>query len=95
MSDKPIFLEELNLAIIVKEKADYSVDYEVYKAYEQINGFELDELVVKGYVKWDGCSNWEFSNLLHFCSKEEIENLSVAMRKCWDLTAELCPNWLS
>jgi hypothetical protein len=52
-----------------------------------------------GSVKWDGCSNWTVgyndsrAYLMHFCSREQLENLGKVMARCWDLTRELCPNW--
>lgn len=53
-----------------------------------------------GSVKWDGCSNWTVGYndtqvyMMHFCSREQLENLGKVMAKCWDLTKELCPHWI-
>jgi hypothetical protein len=53
-----------------------------------------------GHVKWDGCSNWTIgyndsrAYLMHFCSREKLENLGKVLAKCWDLTAKLCSKWL-
>ena len=55
------------------------------------------EPYLSGGVKWDGCSNWQFDEqercMLHACYREGLLRLGEVMARCWDWTAELCPNW--
>ena len=59
----------------------------------------LDEAqpYLHGAVKWDGCSDWHFDEQdrceLHGCSKEDVQRFGAVMAICWDMTAELCPQW--
>ena len=50
-----------------------------------------------GYVKWNGCSNWAFDEdkicMLHFCERNELNQISQVMIACWDWTKELLPTW--
>jgi hypothetical protein len=50
-----------------------------------------DALVrLQGYVKWDGCSNWNGVKF-HVCSKKELIEIGAIMAACHDITAELLP----
>lgn len=55
------------------------------------------EPYLHGDVKWDGCSNWHFDQqdrvMLHGCSRGGVHRFGEVMARCWDWTAELCPNW--
>jgi hypothetical protein len=55
------------------------------------------EVYFHGFVKWDGCSNWHIDEqdrvMLHGCSREDLTNLGEVLARCWDMTAELLPNW--
>ncbi len=44
-----------------------------------------------GWVKWDGCSNWEVDGYFHSCSRAELEQLGQVLARCWDWAAELLP----
>lgn len=50
-----------------------------------------------GSVKWDGCSNWLFDAqercMIHGCTRGDLTRLGEVLTRCWDWTAELCPNW--
>lgn len=51
-----------------------------------------------GSVKWDGCSNWTFTDnaegvMIHGCSRADVRRIGDILGICWDLTAELCENW--
>lgn len=56
------------------------------------------EVYLSGFVKWDGCSNWEFNAqeecMLHFCDRDSLGYISKIMQKCYDITAEYCPKWI-
>jgi hypothetical protein len=59
----------------------------------------LDEadLFLHGYVKWDGCSNWHFDEqddvMIHFCERDQMENIGKILTKCYDLTKNLIGSW--
>lgn len=63
---------------------------------------EPDELKQKGIpliigeIKWDGCSNWDFSPppdpcKFHGCDREDLFNIGQVLLKCWDIAKELMP----
>ncbi len=58
---------------------------------------EEADLYLHGYVKWDGCSNWHFDEqddvMLHFCEREQMENIGKILTKCYDLTEGLIGSW--
>lgn len=50
-----------------------------------------------GYIKWDGCSNWDCQDQVHFCGKKEamssMKNFQSLIEKLYDYTAELMPEY--
>lgn len=57
---------------------------------------EEAEVTVTGFVKWDGCSNWDFKTsecMMHFCEREQMVQLGELLGRLYDMTAELCPHW--
>ena len=63
-----------------------------------VDQIEEAEIYASGSVKWDGCSNWRFDEqdrvMLHGCNKDHLLNLGKILAECWEMTADLCPNWL-
>jgi putative heme iron utilization protein len=61
------------------------------------DNLEDAELFLSGHVKWDACSNWNFdaqeSCMIHFCEKQQAENIGVVLGRLYDIAAELIPNW--
>lgn len=55
------------------------------------------EIAISGSVKWDGCSNWDFSseemNMFHGCSREDLINIGLILGEAWVWTRELIDNW--
>ena len=51
------------------------------------------EVFVSGYIKWDGCANLQFEDkgYLHFCSKEEAENVGKMFGRLYDLAKSMLP----
>lgn len=51
------------------------------------------EVFCKGYVKWDGCSNWHFPDfekcMFHACTMQQLEVLSSLPIKCWEHASEV------
>ncbi len=52
---------------------------------------EADEPMVSGSVKWDGCSNWNTEECLHFCCRNQAKDLGDILAACYDWAAELMP----
>lgn len=58
---------------------------------------EEASLWAHGYVKWDGCSNWDFDIAkkykLHACTRKELTRIGSILTICWDWTKAICPDW--
>lgn len=87
------------LCTIAAEVGEAHVDFKVY----EIVAWTPDELVyesvdetlagarvfIKGYVKWDHCSNWEFDGGVHGCNQEHLLRLGQIPAACWEWAKEL------
>ena len=75
---------------IYAEPGEYKVEYEVFEEDD------TDGPLIMGYVKWDGCSNWEFPSvelgMFHGCHRSNLTDFGELMAKCWDMTVDLCEN---
>jgi hypothetical protein len=71
------------------------VDGEEVIVMSESNMFEQDGLIIRGHVKWTGCSNWETNPdcMLHGCGKEGLTRIGDILGICWDLTKEYCDHW--
>lgn len=86
--------------IVVAETGEYDINFTIYEfQYGGIGGQKptVEELsrsdqIAKGYVKWDGCSEWDVEGW-HACSKKQLKDMSEIFSRCWDMASELCPNW--
>lgn len=40
-----------------------------------------------GFIKWDGCSNWNFGGdmMVHFCCMEHMQQLTNAVQECHEI----------
>ena len=65
---------------------------ENWTAYDKEPNTESE--ILRGYVKWDGCTNWETAKgrMVHCCYREEIASFGDILGQCYDL-GKLCPNW--
>ena len=65
---------------------------------DPVDTFDESEVYVSGSVRRDGCSNWHFDEqdraMLHGCTKFDLLNLGKILAECWEMTSDLCPNWL-
>ena len=50
------------------------------------------EVVLQGYVKWDGCCDFDVLKS-HFCSKGEVENFAALLVKIHEIAAHVIPSW--
>lgn len=78
--------------------------------YQKGNDWTADptesKVILEGYVKWDGCSNWDFHpadtgaepdgtqhrHMKHGCTKEDLTNYGVLLGRLWDLGSKI-PHW--
>jgi hypothetical protein len=49
---------------------------------------EIDPFM-RGFRKWDGCTQWDWSSNMHEDSAEELEELFRAVRKTHEIAAEI------
>ncbi len=52
---------------------------------------------LRGSIKWDGCSNWEFPDtsncMLHFCGQNDATSIGRLMTRMYEITAEKMPKF--
>ncbi len=83
------------------DAAEHVANFKVFKveaAYGEGDDFVIsdEELRLSGYVKWDGCSNWDYhteNDMAHFCDVEGLHqfcSLQIWLySKAADLMVEL------
>lgn len=90
--------------------APISIGFVVCRAWNHDDGlcFETDEchetkefdeaeVLLDGFVKWDGCSNWRFSPndrdnyAFHFCTVKQAEDIGRLLRRLYEIAAEMMP----
>lgn len=59
-----------------------SINYKITRADRDKNS-----LIIDGFVKWDGCSNWKFPEqdhiMFHACTLEGLDEYAYLMKFCW------------
>ena len=74
----------------------HHVDYEIYEENDCCNPHEPVKPIISGFVKWDGCSNWDFPStkdcMFHGCERSDLTDFGELMAICHDMTCELCEN---
>jgi len=59
---------------------------------EETSIIEEAEDYVHGFIKWDGCSNWEYSKdtdiMIHFCGSNEAEFAAKVIPLCYKIASE-------
>ena len=83
--------------IVVAETEEYTIHFNVYSLEWEgqkpsVEELENSESMAEGYVKWDGCSEWDIKGW-HSCSKKNLKDISEILSRCWDMAGTLCPNW--
>ena len=64
---------------------DYFAEYEIYEA---------EDMIYKGSVKWDGCSNWnEIDGCIHFCDTYQIDAFAQAFKHCYAHASKVITKW--
>ena len=95
MTDKETLIEgngHILFQIEFKEGSyETSVEFTVYEAtgWAGDNNEIVDtEHYLTGYVKWDGCSHFNFGNndgYMHLCGKHDWESLKDVMDALWEV----------
>lgn len=44
--------------------------------------------VISGSVKWDGCSNVKYHQIMHYCEPHQFRNQNEILRQCYNTCAE-------
>lgn len=50
---------------------------------------------LRGHVKWDGCSNWDFCThecMMHFCEREDMVAVGELLGRLYDMS-KMVPHW--
>lgn len=84
--------EELSDYVVIEHCHDHYIEFEVYECQHS----QLDEIIfMKGYVRWDGCSNWDFEDRypLHFCRPKDAEIFALLIKKLYEFAAKLMPDY--
>ncbi len=66
-----------------------------FTVYEHTLYEEAPDPLFLGSIKWDGCSNWDFSKqncALHFCGRNKAVEFGVFLGKLYEWAAELMPD---
>jgi hypothetical protein len=71
-----------------------------YRSKSDANRWVTDlseaEVEVEGFVRWDGCSNFDFmpdsATMTHFCGKTAAVNLGVMLGRVYDAAKGLIPD---
>lgn len=50
------------------------------------------ELFLSGFVKWDGCSNWDIGQK-HFCGVQEAEGIGKLLRQLYEIAGQTLPEY--
>jgi hypothetical protein len=69
------------------KEGDYHVDFKIIEPY---NGDEED-IVFSGYIKWDGCSNWDTDKncSIHFCGLDGLYNFNECLKECYRIAKSI------
>lgn len=78
----------------------YAVEWDIWEIAYWEQGADGKDIAskgdpfAKGFVKWDGCSNWTFHTIdcmFHACDRERLVAIGEILSRCWDASAALMP----
>ncbi len=77
-------------------KSIFSVRFDVWEHFKDgSQDCDPKERFLSGYVKWDGCSNWQVPadhNMpWHFCSVKQAENVGKLFRQMYEIASTMLP----
>lgn len=75
--------ERFRMEDVVDDELYWLVDFHVARKSPRHH----DEILCKGHIKNDGCSNWHFDDCVHFCDAEEATAIGKVMEFCYKQAA--------
>lgn len=91
VSFKVFRLHDLWNYVTHDERWEYDADDATW-----VNAMNHGKPLLTGWVKWDGCSDWNPGEgfwCYRGCEREHLINLGVALARCWDEAANAIPTW--
>lgn len=90
----------VNFLIEYVDIQEHSITFKV----EQVVSWETDdnntvsetEHYLKGDIRWDGCSHFNFGNengYMHLCGKSCYNNMTKVLEALWKVASEKIKNW--
>ena len=95
MNDELLIFNDLWYAVDVDLDSEVAVSFKIRDvlSFNQEGDAELGEVIIDGWVKWDGCSDWNFTDdCYHFCSKEQAMRIGVLFGKLYDYAEQAIPH---
>ena len=89
---------EFKVYEIVSRKEDGTPYFRTGKCGpSETEDFSKAEVFASGFVKWDGCSNWNFDAnegvMMHGCRRTDLLDWGLVLAKCWDMAEDLVDYW--
>lgn len=88
---KEFFPNESYACVVTADREESCVEIVAYEGH--INDSSTEPFMI-GFIKWDGCSNWDFFDKhcpLHFCTKSQARNFGELLAGMYDMALELMP----
>lgn len=76
---------------VIAENHEHFVEFLIFDEIDDKWMNDYAEPIISGSIKWDGCSNWDFSKQYHFCSKTDAKNFGDLLPKLYEWASELMP----
>ena len=58
------------------------------KSHGTTESLEEADVVTRGFIKWDGCSNWRLQEpnpMKHFCGASDLASFHVALQRAYEI----------
>lgn len=62
-------------------------------SYVSADKLETIEPFADAYIKWDGCSTWDFEESLHICGLDSAKSFSRMLEFVFDVARKEIPKW--
>lgn len=72
---------------------EYSMDFELVERIIS-NGKDDEQVLIEGFLKWDGCMNWKTTRYYHFCEDDDADLVRETFEKLWEIGPEHISYWL-
>jgi len=86
-------------SMYIKTK-NYSKCKIVYEIHSHYIKFDIQETtndtwktVIKGSIKWDGCSNFKYKDTTHYCGFAEAQHWLDILHCCYYICEQEMPGW--